>query len=474
MRSLAMATVALAALALAACQRRGVSDAAAVMTAVPTTAAPSLPPAPPSMAELAYAPPPQDLPERWPLRLGYAAPASQYGYLDDAYWIDGVYGRAPPDYAFAYDGVGPVVWLDGDYVVCIGEPVLGGERFYYYHPGDDWPYFVQGPQWGYGFGDGVLAAVYDSAGAPQPYDITRARLGLADRYFARGQALQLAARRGDRRQVSVAAWQTDERAFTARRNAWSDTLAHDRAWQAYHAGRLAQETRRWGPQQAWRVAEVDVARAAVARQLAGRAGPERQGASPGALRVASRGPGARTTPMTAAGAARPFALARGAAPRPAQGGPFQRGVEGRAQPRFQRSLAGAGALRERPYAAAGRRGGVAAAIAHGAPVRFARAAPSHRVAARAPAPFRARSAAHFAGRTRYAGPAFAGPAFAGGARRGFTGPAHASAPSRGGSGRGAVHFGGGGPHFSGGAPHGFGGGQAHAVAPHDGGRGKHG
>ena len=270
MRWIALVTVASGAVAFAACQRQGASANTAALTPVPTTAASALPPAPPSMAELAYAPRMEDLRERRSLRFAYAGAERRYAYLDDAYWIDDVYGEAPPDYAFDYDDTGPVVWLDGDYVVCIGEPVDDGVRFYYYEPGEEWPFFVQDPDYGYGFDNGVLSAVYDGAGRPLAPDIARSRLRFASRYFARGQALQMAAREGDRRQVSLAAWQTDARAFAARRSAWDGTLAHNQAWQLYHADHRPQESTRWGPQREWRIAEAQVARSSV--QQAGRAG----------------------------------------------------------------------------------------------------------------------------------------------------------------------------------------------------------
>jgi hypothetical protein len=263
MRSTALLTAAVGALALAACQRQGGVNTAAASTPVPTTAASTLPPAPPSMAEVADAPAVRDLAERRPLRLAYPAPDRRYRWLDDAYWIDDVYGEAPPDYAFDYDDTGPVVWLDGDYVVCIGEPAPDGVRFYFFEPDDDWPYFVEDHAYGYGFDDGVLAVVYDSAGEPITPDLARGRLGFASRYFARGQALHLAARQSDRRQVSLAAWQADARAFAAQRTAWDRTLARDQTWQMRHVSNGPREADRWGAQRAWRVAETDVARSAV-------------------------------------------------------------------------------------------------------------------------------------------------------------------------------------------------------------------
>src|SRR5438552_2451814 len=182
-----LAVLGLAALT-APCQRHAAPNNAAALTPVPTTAATYLPPAPPSSAEVAYAPPPQSL--RAPRRrfhYAYAPRPRLYDYIDDAYWVTDVYYPAPPDYAFDYYDWAPVVWLDGAYVVFIAEPVIDGVRFYYYRPGYDWPFYVQDPYYGYGYDNGVLTVVYDSAGVVLDPAFAATRVDIAGRYFARGE-----------------------------------------------------------------------------------------------------------------------------------------------------------------------------------------------------------------------------------------------------------------------------------------------
>ena len=98
------------------------------------------------------------LPQAVPMRASYSghyghAPAYDYGpqRYDDGYYVGdsgpddyqwlalasamgGMLGYAPPDYAFAYDGVQPWAWETGDRYLRYAEPIYGGYRYYYYEP----------------------------------------------------------------------------------------------------------------------------------------------------------------------------------------------------------------------------------------------------------------------------------------------------------------------------------------------------
>src|SRR5262249_9075426 len=95
-----------------------------------------------------------------------------------------------PDYAFDDDGVRPWVWRSDDGYQRVAEPVPGGERYYYYQPGADEPFYVQDPDYGYGYAGGALVVLYDRAGRAIRPD---RRATLAGR---RGAGLRAGPRRG--------------------------------------------------------------------------------------------------------------------------------------------------------------------------------------------------------------------------------------------------------------------------------------
>jgi hypothetical protein len=201
------------------------------------------------------------LPETRPVRaVRIADTRDDYGYADAAYDYQEVLGDAPPDYYFDYDGVDPWAWEGYDQSVVFLEPVDDGYRYYYYRPGQDEPYFVRDPYYGYGYDDGRLAVIYDSYGAVVPYSGYGAQFDYAGRYLARGHALYEASRRDDRRAVSAANWAARSAAISAAQARWAAARARQPQWRDYAS--------RTGPSQAnyWR--EEAVRRQADARRFA--------------------------------------------------------------------------------------------------------------------------------------------------------------------------------------------------------------
>src|SRR5579864_409405 len=108
----------------------------------------------PPMAALPLAggaPPPQSLA---PVGAALAAPPSPvryaplpasegYGYIDQAYSMGEAFADTPPDYAVDYQGTRPWVWRAGDGAYRIVERLPEGERFFYYRPGQDYPFLVR-------------------------------------------------------------------------------------------------------------------------------------------------------------------------------------------------------------------------------------------------------------------------------------------------------------------------------------------
>src|ERR1700722_3809393 len=151
--SLASALVA-AGLTLAACNRA--APPADVQQAPPPTAALALV-SDPSAPPLVDAPPATALPSAPRARIGRLQRSSDnYAFVDRGYAMSHAFADAPPDYTFDYGGVRPWVWRADDQSEQVVEPVDGGDRYYYYRPGDDQPFLIRDPQYSYGYEGGEL------------------------------------------------------------------------------------------------------------------------------------------------------------------------------------------------------------------------------------------------------------------------------------------------------------------------------
>ncbi|HKT16011.1 MAG TPA: hypothetical protein VJR87_11485, partial [Allosphingosinicella sp.] len=200
----------------------------------------------PAVAELPYAPPIE--------AVRVADPGQYYAYADDAWGFDDALGYAPPDYGFDYDDVEPWAWQGYDDSMMFVEPLEYGYRTYYYRPGDDAPYFIRDPYWGYGYDDGRLAVVYASDGAIIPYDRYGPRLGYASRYYARGRDLYHASRR--RHPVIAYDWLSRRNAIGAARGDWARQSERQQAWQDYRRRNVRRQADRWDEERTRRRADT--------------------------------------------------------------------------------------------------------------------------------------------------------------------------------------------------------------------------
>jgi hypothetical protein len=161
--------------------------------------------------------------------------ADTYAFPDRAYEMSDMFGDAPPDYVYDYGNVQPWVWVSDDGSECVVEPVPGGERYYYYEAGADDPFFVQDPDYGYGFEDGRLVGVYDHSGRTLPMGDLEARAPIAGRYLTRARSLYNASRQDRRQPVAESNWTARRGMITAQRQAWQQQMTQDPNWRSFHA-----------------------------------------------------------------------------------------------------------------------------------------------------------------------------------------------------------------------------------------------
>lgn len=136
-----------------------------------------------------------------------APPAQAYAYPQRAYRMSRVVHQRPPSYAFGYGDEQPWVWDDGDQGTMFAEPIDDGYRYYYYEPGEAYPYFVQDPDYGYAYGpDGALIALFAATGALIAADHWRDHAPYAQGYWTRGYDLDRAYRHSTRFPVQPAIW----------------------------------------------------------------------------------------------------------------------------------------------------------------------------------------------------------------------------------------------------------------------------
>ncbi|MDT9600575.1 hypothetical protein [Sphingosinicella rhizophila] len=223
---------------------------AAVLPDLPAT----LPLVPGEAAPIAYAPGAEGLPAVDPIQaVRVADPGEYYAYADDAYGYADAIGEAPPDYGFAYDDVQPWGWQGYDDSLAFAEPLEDGYRYYYYRPGEDDPYFVRDPYYGYGYDDGRLAIVYDSYGGIVPYDDYGPRLLYASRYYYRGRDMYRASRH--RRPVIAGSWNARRHDIFQSQSRWRQARERQLEWQAYHERNAARQSRYWEQERARRRAD---------------------------------------------------------------------------------------------------------------------------------------------------------------------------------------------------------------------------
>ncbi len=251
------ASVALAALALAGCNRTPSANqllldnqsAAAPLPTLPATLPMTDVAAPPPVA----APAATALPETRPIRTVRVRDprrGAEYAYADAAYQFSDALGEAPPDYGFDYAGVQPWAWEGYDDSLVFAEPVPGGYRTYYYEPGEEEPYFVRDPYYSYGYDNGQLAVVYDVSGDIVPWEDYGPQVVYASRYLMRGQDLWRASR-GDRVSINVQNWTNYRINYFNQQQRWDATRARQPMWMNYAQQGVAAQ-RHWQAEQARR------------------------------------------------------------------------------------------------------------------------------------------------------------------------------------------------------------------------------
>ena len=250
-------TVALAALAVAGCNRTPNANQALLDYQSAAAPLPTLPATLP-MTDIA-APPPAPapaaaaLPDTRPIRtvrVHDPRRGAEYAYADAASRFSDALGEAPPDYGFDYAGVQPWAWEGYDDSLVFAEPVSGGYRTYYYQPGEEQPYFVRDPYYSYGYDNGQLAVVYDAGGDIVPWEDYGPQVVYASRYLVRGRDLWRASR-GDRISINVQNWTNYRINYFNQQQRWDAARSRQPLWVNY-AQQDAAAQRHWQAEQARR------------------------------------------------------------------------------------------------------------------------------------------------------------------------------------------------------------------------------
>ena len=243
----------LAAGALSACNQNGQAQSA------PTPAA-ALPLEMTATTPTAIAPAPtvSALPPAAPVRVGQLSnPDDTYAYAEQADSLNDAFGDAPPDYGFDYGGTRPWVWRGDDQSERVVEPLPnGGDRYYYYEPGAQYPYLVRDPEYTYGYDSGVLVVIYDHHGHALPQDQYRERVDAASRILARAQAIYQASQQQQHQAVIAANWEARQARIAEDNAAWEQAQAQQSEWAAYHAAHAQQEQQQWDQERFRREAEA--------------------------------------------------------------------------------------------------------------------------------------------------------------------------------------------------------------------------
>ncbi len=169
-----------------------------------------------------------------------------YGYAERAYAVDRAFYQSPPDYAFAYDDAQPWVWETEDDWLMYVEPLAAGYRYYYYEPGEIYPYFVRDPDYGYGYDDGgLLVVVYDSRGSLLPTTYVTRYADRGGRYLGRARALRGAAAHARRVSIPEERWVDRRSAFVGDQANWFEAAQRQPDWKRYRDKHEAKDLRRF-------------------------------------------------------------------------------------------------------------------------------------------------------------------------------------------------------------------------------------
>lgn len=174
-----------------------------------------------------------DLPGGEPAPIGVPDTGQDYGWIEDAYYVNHAFDDAAPDYAYGYDDTEFWGWESEDGWYRVAEPVGGYDRYYYYRPGEDRPFYVVDNGYGYGFSNGVLLVVYDSSGRVMPRDFVRSRADYAGRYLRRGREARAARREARRWQVAETRWERRHERLEAEQTRLEQAARVQTPWREY-------------------------------------------------------------------------------------------------------------------------------------------------------------------------------------------------------------------------------------------------
>jgi hypothetical protein len=278
--------VSLAALAVSACNQPASSNQQnSADNGQPASAPPiaALPLATATPVAALPAPPASALPPPVrPLRYTGGARPDRYRYTERAYAMSSAFGDTPPDYTVDYQGTRPWIWRSNNGGYRVVEQVPGGQRDYYYQPGDTQPFYVSDPDGDYAYDRGELVGVYGADGVPVDDVYAARRADAAARYLYRAQQLYRAAQYQRRQAAYAADWQARRNAVIDQRQSWDAARARDVDWQSWHDAHAPDERNAWQAEQNRRVAYaaaigIGVGAAAVALTRHHDGGPPNRG-----------------------------------------------------------------------------------------------------------------------------------------------------------------------------------------------------
>jgi hypothetical protein len=248
-------------LLIAGCNKQP-SVTEAPMVAPPAAA---LPMATGAAAPVAPAPVGAALP-RGPSEIAYSPrpPSESYGYIDRAYSMGQAFADTPPDYTVDYQGTRPWIWRAGNGAYRIVERLPQGERYYYYEPGQDQPFFVQDPDYGYAYDNAGLAGVYGPDGAELADVLAARRADEAARYLYRARELYRAAQYEQRQSAYASEWARRRDDLQAQDLRWQQEQARNADWRSWHDAHAAQVQQQWQREREQRAAYAAAIGVAVA------------------------------------------------------------------------------------------------------------------------------------------------------------------------------------------------------------------
>ncbi|HEX3700539.1 MAG TPA: hypothetical protein VHV27_07685 [Phenylobacterium sp.] len=166
--------------------------------------------------------------------VGQVVPNRAYPYAERAYALDRTFYDVPPDYGFDYGDEEPWVWETADDSYMFAEPYGDDYRFYYYQPGEDYPYFVRDADYGYAYGpDGSLIALFDAAGALLSAGDYDRYYPTARSYWSRGYDMHRDFGRAPRQTVNQGVWSQRAPTLARAQQSWLNAPARQPQWRQW-------------------------------------------------------------------------------------------------------------------------------------------------------------------------------------------------------------------------------------------------